>query len=126
VLPIESCRNDKAEKNDPNHWTTLCIEEPFEHTNTARSVYDPDVFARIKEVFKQSTMRLKATQQLSSVFCDSLFYQNYAVSNQLTSTHVHAAAAVMYQQYNNNGKFIMMPSAAVAHAPMMAANEINS
>ena len=35
VLPIEECRNARSPKNDPNHWLTLCIEEPFDLTNTA-------------------------------------------------------------------------------------------
>lgn len=62
-------------KNDPNHWQTLCIEEPFDLTNTARSAYDGEIFLKIKEVFRQSWYRLKETRQLESVFTTPLFVQ---------------------------------------------------
>ncbi|KAF7281603.1 hypothetical protein GWI33_004467 [Rhynchophorus ferrugineus] len=35
-LLIEDCKQVKAPKNDPNQWKYLCIEEPFDFTNTAR------------------------------------------------------------------------------------------
>ncbi|CAG2054082.1 unnamed protein product, partial [Timema podura] len=48
-IPIEECRRARAYKNDPHQWKYLCIEEPFDLTNTARSVYDRDVFESVKE-----------------------------------------------------------------------------
>ena len=75
VLPIEECRNARSPKNDPNHWLTLCIEEPFDLTNTARSVYDSDIFTKIHEVFFQSWLRLKETRSLDSLFKEPLFTQ---------------------------------------------------
>ncbi|XP_043460868.1 poly(A) RNA polymerase gld-2 homolog A-like isoform X1 [Leptopilina heterotoma] len=67
-IPIEDCRRVRSFKNDPHQWKYLCIEEPFDLTNTARSVYDPEVFERIKQIFRVSYQRLNETLQLSSVF----------------------------------------------------------
>ena len=73
LLPIEECKNARSLKNDPNHWQTLCIEEPFDLTNTARSAYDYEIFVKVKEVFFQSWHRLKESRSLDSVFSDPLF-----------------------------------------------------
>lgn len=92
-LPIETCRYVRTFKNDPHQWKYLCIEgnylpngfsilikyiisnwtdlnvlEPFDFTNTARSVYDPNAFQMIKEIFKQTYQRLKKTNNLNSIF----------------------------------------------------------
>ena len=75
VLLIEDCKSTRSLKNDPNHWQTLCIEEPFDLTNTARSTYDGEVFRKIKDVFFSSFYRLKETRNLESVFTDPLFTQ---------------------------------------------------
>lgn len=74
VIPIESARVARSYKNDPHHWRQLCIEEPFDLTNTARSVFDADIFEQIKSVFSTSWRRLKDTNDLGSIFeCDPLF-----------------------------------------------------
>ncbi|XP_008207094.1 poly(A) RNA polymerase gld-2 homolog A isoform X3 [Nasonia vitripennis] len=67
-IPIETCRYVRSFKNDPHQWKYLCIEEPFDFTNTARSVYDPNAFQMIKEIFKQTYHRLKKTNNLNSIF----------------------------------------------------------
>ncbi|XP_015599027.1 poly(A) RNA polymerase gld-2 homolog A isoform X3 [Cephus cinctus] len=67
-VAIEECRRVRSFKNDPHQWKYLCIEEPFDLTNTARSVYDPDVFSRIKRVFARSYQKLKESQDLASIF----------------------------------------------------------
>lgn len=54
-------------KNDPQQWKNLCIEEPFEFTNTARSVYDTEIFYKIKYVFIQSYQHLQQTLDLKSI-----------------------------------------------------------
>ncbi|EDV54186.1 poly(A) RNA polymerase gld-2 homolog A [Drosophila erecta] len=70
VLPIEVCRAATAPKNDIHQWNELCIEEPFDQTNTARSVYDTDTFERIKAIFVASYRRLESTRNLSAIFED--------------------------------------------------------
>lgn len=74
VISIESARVARSYKNDPHHWRQLCIEEPFDLTNTARSVFDAEIFEQIKSVFSTCWRRLKDTNDLSSVFeCQPLF-----------------------------------------------------
>lgn len=99
VLPIEECRNARSPKNDPNHWLTLCIEEPFDLTNTARSAYNGEIFAKIKDVFFRSFYRLKSSRTLESVFSEPLF-------------------SPIQQQPLTQMKYVMMPS--VPGAPTMA------
>jgi hypothetical protein len=65
----------KNPKNDPNHWQTLCIEEPFDRTNTARSAYDAEIFKKIREVFQYSFLKLNEDRKLESVFTEQLFTQ---------------------------------------------------
>ncbi|XP_008555872.1 poly(A) RNA polymerase GLD2 isoform X2 [Microplitis demolitor] len=67
-IPIEECRFTRSWKNDPHQWKCLCVEEPFDLTNTARSVYDHDTFEHIKEVFKRTCETLEKTHSLESVF----------------------------------------------------------
>ncbi|XP_052868512.1 poly(A) RNA polymerase gld-2 homolog B [Anopheles cruzii] len=73
VIPIEECRLARSYKNDPHHWKHLCIEEPFDLTNTARSVFDGDVFEQIKSTFGTSWRMLEASKCLSALFGDPLF-----------------------------------------------------
>ncbi|XP_074663084.1 poly(A) RNA polymerase gld-2 homolog A-like [Tubulanus polymorphus] len=49
-------------------WKHICIEEPYDKSNTARSVYDEYTFHRIKRVFNASYQRLRRTRNLSSLF----------------------------------------------------------
>ncbi|XP_034662046.1 poly(A) RNA polymerase gld-2 homolog A isoform X2 [Drosophila subobscura] len=70
LLPIELCRAATAPKNDIHQWIELCIEEPFDQTNTARSVYDPDTFERVRAIFLCSFKRLESTRNLRSIFED--------------------------------------------------------
>ncbi|XP_043284893.1 poly(A) RNA polymerase gld-2 homolog A-like isoform X2 [Venturia canescens] len=67
-MPIDECRRVISYKNDPYEWKYLCIEEPFDLTNTARSVYDYAVFSRIKEIFVNAYQRLKDNRDLGSIF----------------------------------------------------------
>ncbi len=43
------------------------LSEPFDRTNTARSVYDPAAFQKIVDVFRQSAAKISQTKDLSSV-----------------------------------------------------------
>lgn len=74
IIPIESARAVRSYKNDPHHWRQLCIEEPFDLTNTARSVFDGEIFEQIKAVFSTSWRRVDETNDINSVFdCEPLF-----------------------------------------------------
>jgi len=44
------------------------VTEPFDLTNTARSVYDRSVFERVKAVFQASYNNLKKTRNIESIF----------------------------------------------------------
>lgn len=67
-IPIDECRSAKSSRNDPHQWKLLCIEEPFDLTNTARSVYDIEAFENIKSVFRNSYRKLQETRDLLSIF----------------------------------------------------------
>lgn len=67
-IPIDECRMAKSSRNDPHQWKLLCIEEPFDLTNTARSVYDLETFENIKTVFRNSYSTLHETRDLFSIF----------------------------------------------------------
>ncbi|XP_014276153.1 poly(A) RNA polymerase gld-2 homolog A [Halyomorpha halys] len=68
TIPIEECRQVRTQKNDPHQWKYLCIEEPFDLTNTARSVYDPEKFEFIRNVIIRSGNALMKTKKLDSIF----------------------------------------------------------
>lgn len=66
-VPVEECRNAKTQKNDPHQWKLLCVEEPFDLTNTARSVYDPEVFEHILDVFRKCYKTLESSNRLQDI-----------------------------------------------------------
>ncbi|OWR51040.1 poly(A) RNA polymerase gld-2 homolog A-like isoform X1 [Danaus plexippus] len=60
-VPVWECRARAAAApphHSPAHWKLLCVEEPFDLTNTARSVYDPETFEQIVSTFRSSYTRL--------------------------------------------------------------------
>lgn len=58
----------KVAYNDGNHIMCFYVTEPFDLTNTARSVYDRNVFERVKVVFQASYNSLKKTRNIESIF----------------------------------------------------------
>ncbi|XP_059620199.1 uncharacterized protein LOC132264126 [Phlebotomus argentipes] len=81
-LSIDFCRMQRSPKNDPHQWKHLCIEEPFDLTNTARSVYDSDVFEKIKFIFLLSWRTLEATMDLNAIFKPLYGYPFHSMINQ--------------------------------------------
>ncbi|KAL7639026.1 UNVERIFIED_CONTAM: hypothetical protein RMT77_010560 [Armadillidium vulgare] len=71
ILPTDECRYVRTRKNDSRMWKYLCIEEPFDLTNTARSVYDELVFEKVRNVFKDSCKLLKESKNLEVLFSKS-------------------------------------------------------
>ncbi|CAK1541980.1 unnamed protein product [Leptosia nina] len=64
-IPITECRHSPA---DPHQWKYICVEEPFDLTNTARSVYDPEMFEKIVTAFRQSYTRVSACPRLAEAW----------------------------------------------------------
>ncbi|ESO98294.1 hypothetical protein LOTGIDRAFT_64710, partial [Lottia gigantea] len=48
-------------------WKYLCIEEPFDLSNTARAVYDDYAFIRIRRVFRVSFHKLNQKRDVSAI-----------------------------------------------------------
>lgn len=61
-------------ENPENHsqWKCLCIEEPFDRTNTARSCFDTQVFQRVHTVFKKSYQKVLSTASVSHLLSQSV------------------------------------------------------
>lgn len=104
LLLIEDCRIVRAPKNEANHWQTLCIEEPFDLTNTARSTYDWDIFLKIKNVFFQSWRKLNETKNVDSLFQEAMFVQNVPAHQQyipqINAQLLQEMKYLMYKQAN--------------------------
>lgn len=66
-LPKITVQLQSAQKNNPGQWKCLSIEEPFDLTNTARSVYNENVFRHICLVFKRSWQILRQNKHLASI-----------------------------------------------------------
>lgn len=54
-------------KMENNLNTNSYLSEPFDLTNTARSVYDEEVFKRVRKVFMDSYKLLDETRDLSAI-----------------------------------------------------------
>ncbi|XP_055954187.1 poly(A) RNA polymerase GLD2-like isoform X3 [Argiope bruennichi] len=67
VISREDAAQTTSPKNKHGHWKYICIEEPFDQTNTARAVFNQAVFDRIQHVFKTSWNRITKICNLSSV-----------------------------------------------------------
>ena len=64
---------------------SLCKIEPFDYTNTARSVYDKEAFDRIRGVFCASWQRLHFTRDLESIFHVITESESRAIAHRLPS-----------------------------------------
>lgn len=133
ILSIEECKNVKTPKNDANHWQTLCIEEPFDLTNTARSTYDGEIFEKIKNVFFQSWRRLKESKTLECLFKDPLFVQQNPQPPPSTTPQVltptpqvhttpHIHHAINAQTINDVKYMIYAPSSPINSSPLIPPN----
>lgn len=63
-LPIEIV---KHKVGTPGQWKCLCIEEPFDLSNTARAVFDEDTFTRVYRVFQTSYKRLDKRKDVNDI-----------------------------------------------------------
>ncbi|XP_061164708.1 poly(A) RNA polymerase GLD2-like [Saccostrea echinata] len=55
-------------KNEYFQMQPLCIEEPFDFSNTARSCHDKNKFNRVKKVFKTSYQELQKKKDVNCLF----------------------------------------------------------
>jgi len=58
VIPKSTAKAYKSPTNCPGDWNFIAIEEPYERWNTAKSVWDPNIFNHILSVFKSSHAHL--------------------------------------------------------------------
>jgi len=56
-----------------SQWKFILIEEPFDLSNTARSVHDEYVFEKIRDVFSRSKRRLEETRNLHSLYKERFY-----------------------------------------------------
>ncbi|KAK3595178.1 hypothetical protein CHS0354_002779 [Potamilus streckersoni] len=56
--------------SNPGQWKCLCIEEPFDLSNTARSCYDDKTFSRVTRVIRRSHNVLARTRDVSKIFSE--------------------------------------------------------
>lgn len=82
IMKKEVAREYRSPKNTSTQWHFICCEEPFDRTNTARSVSDFESFKRVTKVFQNSYCRLKQTHNLVSILnLEHLFGLNGGLSN---------------------------------------------
>lgn len=121
LLPIEDCRMVRMPKNEPSHWQTLCIEEPFDLTNTARSTYDWDIFSKIKSVFFHSWRRLNETKNIDQLFQEPLFVQQVPAHQpyfpQINTQMLQEMKYLMYKQATSQPLTSPLISPATASNP---------
>lgn len=67
TIDKDTARNYVNNKNTPTQWRWICIEEPFDRTNTARSVWDEQSFSHILNVFRYSHYKLEKSKNLNSI-----------------------------------------------------------
>lgn len=64
--------NQNPQRNPPGQWKYICIEEPFDLSNTARSVFDGHVFQRISRVIHRSWNVLNSTHNVDRIITEPL------------------------------------------------------
>ncbi|GFU12465.1 poly(A) RNA polymerase gld-2 homolog A [Nephila pilipes] len=67
VIPRGDAVHNSSPKNKLAHWKHLCIEEPFDLTNTARAVFNAEVFEHILYVFRTSCNQITEVSSLDSI-----------------------------------------------------------
>jgi len=77
TVPKHVVQRYKFNGNSFSHWKYLSIEEPFDHTNTARSVYDEVTFERILSVFRVSHYTIRRYPFLDSIMTGKQYVNDY-------------------------------------------------
>ncbi|XP_054714294.1 poly(A) RNA polymerase GLD2-like [Uloborus diversus] len=67
VIPKQMAIHSNSPKNKKGHWKWVCIEEPFDLTNTACSMFKRDAFFYVKKVFEDSWRSLRSSRNLNYI-----------------------------------------------------------
>lgn len=67
TMPRYVISQQDTQHNPPGQWKCLCIEEPFDLSNTARSVYNDYIFLRIQRVFQRSYDLMMKTSNVQAI-----------------------------------------------------------
>uniref|UniRef100_A0A182JZN6 PAP-associated domain-containing protein n=1 Tax=Anopheles christyi TaxID=43041 RepID=A0A182JZN6_9DIPT len=73
ILPLSECKWNAGDQSGIGIFNYLFIEEPFNRTNTGKSVYNKYVFEQIRSAFAASWKMLEEHQNLSILFQEPLF-----------------------------------------------------
>ena len=86
TLPKHVVQRYKSDDNCYSHWKYLSIEEPFNRSNTARSVYDQVMFEHILSVFRVSHYTLRRYPFLDSIMAGKHYSNHYMTKPETTVT----------------------------------------
>lgn len=67
----------ESENGKYSQWKYILIEEPFDLSNTARSVFDHFVFRQIVKVFEISASKIAQTKSYECLFGDQFYKPTY-------------------------------------------------
>lgn len=68
----------ESENEKFSQWKYILIEEPFNLSNTARSVFDHFVFRQIVKVFQTSAAKIAQTKSFESLFNEQFYQPSYS------------------------------------------------
>ena len=71
-LPKEVVIKQNPVLNPPNQWKCISIEEPFNLSNTARSVFDPFIFEHVRQIIRKSYSVLRQKRDVNAVLTQPL------------------------------------------------------
>lgn len=72
IIP-KICLPSQLSNGNSSMWKFILIEEPFDLTNTARAVYEYNIFHEIVGVFQKSLKTIKQTKSYDQLFIEKYF-----------------------------------------------------
>lgn len=124
IMNKETAKEFRSSKNNTWQWRYICCEEPFDRTNTARSVIDFQSFSLIHTVFRTSYQSLKQHNNLLSILrIDIKHLMGAHQSNQLTNG---PAQRYPKQQQSNQHQSRQMVTTKPPNNPVHFDEELNN